>query len=150
MADLQSLTAQIVANFLEGNKLPPESLPGLIAQVYGALSGAEQPAAPEAEAVELPSKAQVRKSVQAEFLVSFLDGKPYKTLKRHLATHGMTFEDYKARFGLPKDYPSTAPAYSARRSELAKQLGLGQGGRGAKPAAAAEPAKAPKKGRSKA
>ena len=75
-----------------------------------------------------------------------LAGKKYKTLKRHLTTHGMTFEEYKAKFGLPKDYPTVSPNYSAQRSEMAKALGLGQGGRGAKPAAKAP---APKGGKGK-
>jgi predicted transcriptional regulator len=66
-----------------------------------------------------------------------LCGKPYKTLKRHLTTHGMTVAEYKAKWGLPNDYPTTAPAYSEARSAMAKALGLGQGGRRAKAAAPA-------------
>jgi predicted transcriptional regulator len=146
MADLQSLTAQIVANYVEGNKLSAENLPVVISSVYVALAGADQPEAPAEGAVELPSKAQIKKSIQPDHLVSFIDGKTYKTLKRHLTTHGLTFDEYKAKYGLPKDYPTVAPSYSAQRSELAKKLGLGQGGRGGvgKAKAAAEPAKATK------
>ena len=59
-------------------------------------------------------------------LISFIDGKPYKTLKRHLSRNGLTIEQYRERFGLPRDYPSTAASYSAQRSELARALGLGQ------------------------
>jgi predicted transcriptional regulator len=148
MSDLQALTAQIVESYVEANKVPAESLPDLIAAVYGALAGTEKPAAPEAEVVEKPTAHQIRKSIQPEHLVSFLDGKSYKTLKRHLTTHGLTFEAYRERFGLPKDYPTVAPSYSAQRSALAKQLGLGSKGRGGGKAAA-EPAKGKgaKKGR---
>ena len=151
MADLQSLTAQIVESFVEANKVQAESLPSLITTIYAALAGAETPAAPEAEPVEKPSNYQIRKSIQPDHLISFIDGKAYKTLKRHLATHGLTFEQYRERFGLPKDYPTVAPSYSARRSELAKAAGLGAKGRGGGKAAAApaEPAKGKgaKKGR---
>ena len=59
-------------------------------------------------------------------MISFIDGKPYKTLKRHLSKHGLSVEEYKAKFGLPKDYPTTAADYSAKRSEMAKSLGLGR------------------------
>lgn len=82
-------------------------------------------------------------------MISFIDGKAYKTLKRHLSTHGLDFETYRARYGLPADYPTVSANYSAARSALAKDLGLGQQRR--KPAAqkAAEPAEvvveAPKK-----
>ena len=61
--------------------------------------------------------------------MSFLDGKRYKTLKRHLTTHGLTFAEYRERFGLPSDYPTVSPNYSAQRSEMAKAIGLGAKGR---------------------
>jgi predicted transcriptional regulator len=64
--------------------------------------------------------------VTPDALISFIDGKPYKTLKRHLSRNGLTIEQYRERFGLPRDYPSTAASYSAQRSELARSLGLGQ------------------------
>lgn len=132
-AKLIELTTGIVASYVENNNLAVNDLPAFIKSVHAALSGASQPEAPTDETVKL-TPAQIRKSITPDHLVSFIDGKQYKTLKRHLATHGMTFEEYKAKFGLPKDYPSTAPAYSAQRSELAKKLGLGQGGRGKAPA----------------
>ena len=95
--------------------------------------------APVVETVTKATPAQIRKSITPEALISFEDGKPYKTLKRHLTTHGMTVAEYKAKWGLPNDYPTTAPAYSEARSAMAKALGLGQGGRKAK-----SPAKAPR------
>ena len=67
-----------------------------------------------------PRPAQIRKSITPDALISFIDGKPYKTLKRHLTGNGMTIEQYRERFGLPRDYPSTAASYSAQRSALAK------------------------------
>ena len=88
--------------------------------------------------------AQIRKSITPDALISFIDGKSYKTLKRHLPTHGTTVDEYKARFGLPKDYPTTAPAYSEARSAMAKALGLGQGGRKGKAAAPAPKGRAKK------
>lgn len=134
-AKLIELTTGIVASFVEHNNLSMNDLPALIKSVHTALSTVGQPEAQVEEATKL-TPAQIRKSITPDHLVSFIDGKKYKTLKRHLATHGLTFNEYKAKFSLPKDYPSTAPAYSAMRSELAKKLGLGQGGRGAAPAKA--------------
>ena len=78
--------------------------------------------------VSKASAAQIRKSITADAIVSFLDGKPYKTLKRHLTTHGLQPHTYRQRFGLPDDYPMVAPNYAAQRSALAKQIGLGRGG----------------------
>jgi predicted transcriptional regulator len=117
------------------NNLSPNDLAALIKLVHSALSSVGQPEAPVEEVAKV-TPAQIRKSITPDHLVSFIDGKGYKTLKRHLTTNGLTFDEYKAKFGLPKDYPSTAPAYSAQRSELAKKLGLGQGGRGVAPAEA--------------
>jgi predicted transcriptional regulator len=142
-AKLIELTTVIVASFVEKNNIAPNDLPKLIQTVHAALSGTEQPEAPVEESVKL-TPAQIRKSITPDFLVSFIDGKKYKTLKRHLTTHGTTFEEYKAKFGLPKDYPTVSPNYSAQRSEMAKALGLGQGGRGGAKAPAAKGGKGKK------
>ncbi|SFT28250.1 ROS/MUCR transcriptional regulator protein [Methylobacterium sp. yr668] len=75
--------------------------------------------------VEKPTPAQIRKSVRHDGIVSFIDGKAYKTLKRHLTSHGLDPKSYRERFGLPADYPMTAPSYAAQRSALAKAIGLG-------------------------
>ena len=142
-------TTEIVANYVANNKVEASALPGLIRTVAGALATLGEPETSPEPSVDLPTAAQIKKSIRPDALISFLDGKPYKTLKRHLSKSGLTFADYKARYGLPKDYPATAPDYSARRSELAKQLGLGQRAkpvateappvkRGRKPNAAAE------------
>ena len=73
----------------------------------------------------MPTKAQVRKSITPDHLISFIDNKPYKTLKRHVERHGMDMAAYRERYGLGSEYPSVAPNYSAARSEMAKKLGLG-------------------------
>ncbi len=124
--DFIGTAAAIVAAYVSNNHVQAAELPGLLASVHGALTGLGQHA-PAAEApAEQLSAAQVKKSITDAGLVSFLDGKPYQTLKRHLTRHGLTPEQYRARFGLPANYPMTAPAYGARRSELAKAIGLGQ------------------------
>jgi predicted transcriptional regulator len=120
------LSADIVAAYVSNNSVPVADLPVLLSGVYSALSGLGQSGEPKASAVEKPTPAQIRKSVRDDALVSFIDGKPYKTLKRHLSGNGMTIEQYRERFGLPRDYPSTAASYSAQRSALAKSLGLSQ------------------------
>lgn len=116
----------IVAAYVSNNSVPTAELPALIANIHSALSRLGQGAASEASVVERPTSAQVRKSVTPDALISFIDGKPYKTLKRHLSTQGITIEEYRARYGLPRDYPTTAASYSAQRSALAKSAGLGQ------------------------
>ncbi len=128
-ATLIELTAEIVANYVANNVTPVSELPALIRATHDALAGIGAPPAPTVEAVSKATPAQIRKSITPEALISFEDGKPYKTLKRHLTTHGMTVAEYKAKWGLPNDYPTTAPAYSEARSKMAKALGLGQGGR---------------------
>ncbi len=128
-ATLIELTAEIVANYVANNSTPVSELPALIRATHDALAGIGSPPAPTVEVVTKATPAQIRKSITPEALISFEDGKPYKTLKRHLTTHGMTVAEYKAKWGLPNDYPTTAPAYSEARSQMAKALGLGQGGR---------------------
>jgi predicted transcriptional regulator len=124
--NLKELTASIVASYVEANKIAPADLPALIKSTYAALNGVSQPAAPETEAVAKLTAAQIRKSVTPDVLISFIDGKPYKMLKRHLTTHGHTAKTYQERYGLPSNYPLTASSYSAVRSALAKKLGLGR------------------------
>lgn len=131
--ELAKLTAGIVAAYVSANDVAVEELPGLIASVHGALSGASTPAESDAaRAVDLPTAAQIRKSITFEALISFIDGRPYRTLKRHVGKHGLSVEEYRTRYGLPADYPMSAPSYSAARSAMAKASGLGKGGRQAK------------------
>ena len=126
-ADLLSLTADIVVAFLANNKVDPVAVPEVISATHLALvrlTAAPAEAAAET-APETPSRAAIRKSVTEEGIVSFLDGKTYKTLKRHLTTRGYTPASYREEFGLPDDYPIVAPGYSAFRSVQAKANGLG-------------------------
>jgi predicted transcriptional regulator len=145
------MTTEIVANYVAGNKVGAAELPSIIQSVFKTLSTVEAPPSEPAPDFEKPTAAQIRKSVKPEGIVSFEDGKTYQTLKRHLSGRGMTIADYKAKWGLPHDYPTTSPNYSAKRSEMAKSLGLGQGGRAAKTAEVAPAKPAPtKKGKAKA
>jgi predicted transcriptional regulator len=117
--------------------------------------GVSQPIATGGEGAppdEFTPAVTVRKSLASrDHILSLIDGKPYVTLKKHLGTHGLTPQQYRERYGLKADYPMTAPAYSERRSDLAKKIGLGAKGRGRKPAAAAPEtaAAATKRGRKK-
>ena len=123
------LTTAIVTSYLEHNRLEVAELEPLIRAVHGALAGlGTELAQPETQGPATP--AQIRRSIQPQALISFVDGKPYKLLRRHLTRHGLTPAEYRQRFGLPRDYPMTAPAYAAKRSDIAKASGLGTQGRG--------------------
>ncbi|RUP19743.1 MucR family transcriptional regulator [Methylobacterium sp.] len=130
---LAAMTAELVAAYVSNNPVPAAELPALIVRVHGAISGlvAGTPtaagAAPQVE-LEKPSATQIRKSVRHDGIVSFIDGKLYKTLKRHLASHGLDPRSYRDSYGLPTDYPMVAPGYAEQRSALAKAIGLGQPG----------------------
>ncbi|MCY1644950.1 MucR family transcriptional regulator [Methylorubrum sp. SL192] len=140
--DLLTMAADIVAAYVSNNSVPASDLPTLLVQVHGAfVSLSATPAAEADSEIEKPTPAQIKKSVTPDALISFVDGKPYRTLKRHLSVHGLTIEGYRARYGLPNDYPSVAANYSASRSALAKQLGLGNPRKKAEPAP--EPAPEP-------
>lgn len=133
-------TVDVVAAYVSNNSIPTAELPALIASIHEALNTiATGPAQQPTETVEKPTPAQIRKSIRPDGLVSFIDGKSYKTLKRHLTKHGLDPQSYRERYGLPPDYPTTSANYSAQRSALAKSLGLGQPGR----AAVAEKVEAP-------
>lgn len=127
--DLLALTADIVSSHVSNNTVATSELGDLIGKVYGALSTLGT--APAAEVPE-PQKPAVpiRKSVTPDFIICLEDGKQFKTLRRHLMTaYDMTPEEYKAKWGLPSDYPMVAPNYAATRAQLAKEIGLGKGGR---------------------
>jgi predicted transcriptional regulator len=143
MADLKTLTAEVVASYVENNKVAADELSSLIGRVYGALGDLDKPAVvAEPETVRKLTPAQIRKSISDDALISFEDGKSYRTLKRHLALHGLTPAAYRAKWGLPAEYPITAPSYSALRSAMALKLGLGKGGVPAAPAPVSPAAKA--------
>ena len=120
------LAAEIVSAFVSNNSVPVTGLPALISDVHAALtnvaSGSTQQPAEEPKQPAVP----IRKSVQPDYIVCLEDGKRFKSLKRHLrTTYNLTPDQYRAKWGLPADYPMVAPNYTAVRSELAKQMGLG-------------------------
>ncbi len=135
------MATDVVSSYLRNNVLPASQIAEVIRSVYGALSelGDEK----SAEPAEPPKPAvSVRKSVTPDFIICLEDGKKLKMLKRHLrTTYGMTPDEYRAKWGLPADYPMVAPNYAAQRSDFAKKIGLGRKpaakGRGRKKAAAA-------------
>ena len=140
--DLLNLTADVVSAFVSNNSVGPNELPQLIAAVHAALSSAGTPVpSVEAEGQVKATAAEIRRSIRPDALISFEDGKPYKSLKRHLTARGLTVDQYRAKWGLQDNYPMVSPAYSQARSELAKVAGLGQRGRIGKSATAAQPAK---------
>ena len=128
--DTIGTTANLVAAYVCNNSVPASELPALIASIHRAVTGLGNGtvAAQATEEVAKPTAGSVRRSVAHDGIVSFIDGKSYKTLKRHLTSHGMTPQQYRERYGLPADYPMVAPAYAAKRSELARAIGLGQVG----------------------
>jgi len=128
-AEIIEMTADIVSAYVGNNAVNAADLPTLIQAVHQALSGVTTGAEP-AEAAPKEPAVPVKRSVTPEFLICLEDGRKFKSLKRHLRTkYNMSPEDYRAKWGLPKDYPMVAPNYAKARSELAKQMGLGQGGR---------------------
>ena len=143
------LAADLVSAYVSNNRVAPSELPSLLTAIHAALNGLSQPAQVQEPVHEKLTSAQVRKSITPDALISFLDGRSYKTLKRHLTKHGLDARSYRERFGLPADYPTTSANYSAARSNLAKNLGLGRQRPDAAPkaAAVADVVKAPAKGR---
>ena len=133
--NLLELTTELVGAFLERNECTSLELPALIRSTYDSL--AKFGAAPEETPVPaVVGAVSLRKSLASpDHILSMIDGKPYRTLKRHLGTHGMTPETYRHRYMLPNDYPMVAPAYAAERSAMNKRIGLGR-----KPATAPPPA----------
>lgn len=140
--DYAALTTGLVSAYVANNSVPAAELVALIATTHAALTGLGNAGAPAAAPAPNATPAQIRKSITHEGLISFEDGKAYKTLKRHLTALGLTPEGYREKWGLPRDYPMVAASYSEARSALAKSAGLGQLRRGADPkvAEAAEPA----------
>ena len=123
-AGLLELTSEIVSAHVSNNHVPPEDLASVIETVFTKL--ADLGVTPE-EPAELVPAVPIKKSVTDEHIFCLEDGKPMKMLKRHLATdHGLTPEEYRAKWGLPHDYPMVAPAYARKRQELAKKIGLGR------------------------
>ena len=145
------LTVEIVTGYLKKNAVAVADLPNLISTVRATLDGLGK--APEPVRRELAPAVPIRRSVTPEYIVCLEDGKKLKMLKRHLKTvYDMTPEQYRARWGLPQEYPMVAPNYAKARSEMAKSLGLGRlrGSRNAAPAPEPEAAPAPRGRRKRA
>ncbi|RUX52640.1 MucR family transcriptional regulator [Mesorhizobium sp. M4A.F.Ca.ET.050.02.1.1] len=122
---LIELTAEVVSAYVSNNPLPVGELPALIGQVHTALKGTMGGLVAKPE--DLKPAVPIRKSVTPDYIISLEDGKKFKSLKRHLATHyGLTPEEYRAKWRLSADYPMVAPNYAAARSALAKTMGLGR------------------------
>ncbi len=119
------LTADIVSAYVSNNPVPAAELPSLIASISAAISGLASPVKADIE-VQAPA-VNPKRSVRDDHIVCLEDGLQFKSLKRHLMTHhGLSPEDYRAKWNLPADYPMVAPGYAAARSELAKKMGLGR------------------------
>jgi predicted transcriptional regulator len=125
--DLLRLSTGVVAAYVSRNSVSADALPDVIRSVHSALEGLSRDAPPAIE--ERPKPAvSIGRSVQHDFIVCLEDGKKLKMLKRYLRSrYDMSPDDYRQRWGLPSDYPMVAPAYAARRSDFAKQIGLGRG-----------------------
>lgn len=135
------LVTKIIASYLSHHNVAPEQIPELINSVHRTIDGLGKPSEPQAA---LTPAVPLRRSVQRDAVVCLDCGWKGKMLRRHLSTrHGLTGEEYLKRWNLPNDHPLTAPTYSQQRSSLAKELGLGRGGRQA--AAPAEAAEAPRR-----
>ncbi|THD56158.1 MucR family transcriptional regulator [Phenylobacterium sp.] len=125
--DLLRLGTGIVSAFVSRNAIPADALPEVIRTVHQALEGLTHDAVPLV--AERPKPAvPIGRSVQHDFIVCLEDGKKLKMLKRYLRSrYALSPDEYRKRWGLPSDYPMVAPAYAARRSDFAKQIGLGRG-----------------------
>src|ERR1700746_1988219 len=125
--ELLRMTADVVAAYVGNNTLPTAQLGEVINAVYSSLKSLEGPVA-QVQPEPLKPAVPIRKSVTPEFIICLEDGKRLKMLKRHLrSTYNMTPDEYRAKWGLPADYPMVAPNYAEQRSEFAKKIGLGRG-----------------------
>jgi predicted transcriptional regulator len=127
--DVLRLSADIVAAYVSENSVPAAEIADLVRSVHGALHGlGQEQAAPQRPAERPRPVVPISRSVQQDHIVCLEDGKQLKMLKRYLRSrYNLSPEEYRRRWGLPADYPMVAPAYAARRSDFAKQIGLGRG-----------------------
>jgi len=126
-ADLIEMATSIVAAYVGHNSVAPGELPALIQKVFEALQGASTGAAATMPEKKLEPAIPVRRSVTPDHIICLEDGKKFKSLRRHLRSHyKLSPEEYREKWGLPRDYPMVAPNYAQARSRLAKKMGLGQ------------------------
>ena len=122
------LTIAWLAN--RNTKASAEDVPAFLKTMYAAVNALSDPAAPDSPADAAPTYTPAitarRSLASPDQIISMIDGKPYKTLRRHLAGHGLTPEQYRERYNLKADYPMVAPAYSEQRRAMAKKIGLGR------------------------
>lgn len=126
---LVTLTADIVAAHVANNSVAPAEISDLIGAVYAALSGLGAPA-PEQPAIPQGAVSARKSLANSAHILSMIDGKPYKVLRRHISQHGYTPESYREAFGLSRDYPMVARDYAEHRRTLAHQIGLGRKNKG--------------------
>jgi predicted transcriptional regulator len=125
--DYIQLTANIVSAYVSNNTVASAEIPNLISQVYSALTRVSNGGPVAAPIEPLKPAVPIKRSVTAEYIVCLEDGKEFKSLKRHLRTqYGLTPDQYRAKWNLPPDYPMVSHNYAQARSQLAKQMGLGQ------------------------
>lgn len=125
--DLLQMTTEIVASFVRNNHVDVEQLPELIRSVHNAMGGIAV-ATHDRPADKLKPAASIAKSVHEDYIICLEDGKKLKMLRRYLKSNfNLTPEEYRRRWNLPADYPMVAPSYARRRSEFAKEIGLGRG-----------------------
>ena len=121
------LTAQIIVGYVSNNPLPPRDVAQLITDTHGALKQLASTSTELSSAIALVPAVPIRKSVTKNAIICLEDGRPFRSLKRHLkAEHGLSADQYREKWGLPADYPMVPASYSAQRSELAKASGLGR------------------------
>lgn len=133
---LMAMTTGIVANYVANNRVGPAELPGIIVSVHGALTNPGGVAEEEAKS-RTPGRlapSQIRKLVTPATITSLIDGRKFKSLRRHVTANGYTAESYRKHFGLPGDFPMVSSDYAAARSAIAKASGLGRKRKQAKPA----------------
>lgn len=124
--DILKLASDIVAAYVSNNPIPVAEVPAMIKSVHATLGGLAGPTPSEAPNAQKPV-VPVKRSVTPDYIVCLEDGKKLKMLKRYLrSNYNMTPEEYRAKWGLPADYPMVAPNYAAQRSEFAKKIGLGR------------------------
>ncbi|MBY0448121.1 MAG: MucR family transcriptional regulator [Hyphomonadaceae bacterium] len=129
-SEIVAMTAEIVSAYVGANELQPSELSGLIETVSSALVSISS-RTETGQSNELSPAVPVKKSVTPDFIICLEDGKKFKSLRRHLRTkYGMSPEQYRAKWGLPSDYPMVAPNYTKARSDLAKRMRLGYNRRG--------------------
>lgn len=125
-ADLLQMTAQVVSAYVGNNSITEGQLPEVIRSVYGSLTSLDATGAAEALPEQKPA-VPIKRSVTPDYIVCLEDGKKLKMLKRHLrTTYELTPDEYRAKWGLPADYPMVAPNYAKQRSAFAKKIGLGK------------------------